>query len=377
MRILATSAPNQGHFYPMLSTLWALRAVGHDVIVGVPESFAEVAASTGLPAVAVSEGFRLGSLGSSAAGQGPSIEDLTEHLLDYYVPAASITAEGIVGLAETWRPSLVVSTGWEYSGPIAAARLGVPFLLHGWGLLADPVLDAPVAEALRPLHTAWGLPDGVPAPWRIIDNCPPTLQWTDVPANAIHSRYAPYNGTGVLPGWLFAAPTKPRVLVTLGHVPIKANHDDVLSRTVAALREFDIELVLAVGDQLDTSGLDLPAGTRVARGLPLNQLVQDCALVIHHGGAGSAMAATDAGVPQLGLPQMCVQYQHADRIAQVGAGLTLHPAQAAVAAIAEAVDELLAADGPRQVVKTLRHENSHAPSLPDVVARIEAGYRER
>lgn len=376
MRILATSAPNQGHFYPMLPTLWALRCAGHEVLVGVPEDFAPIAAGSGLPVMAVSKGFRLGSLGSSASRQGPSTADLVEHLRDYYVPAATITARGILQLAEAWRPAMVISTGWEYAGPMAATRIGVPFVLHGWGLLASPALDAPIAEALKPLHRQWGL-DRVREPWRVIDNCPRSLQWATPPATAIHSKYAAYNGSGVLPGWLLEPPARRRVVVTLGHVPIKANHDNVLGRTVKALREFDVEVVLAVGNQLDVENVELPHGTRVARGLPLTSLVENCSLVIHHGGAGSAMTATDAGVPQLGLPQMCVQYQHADRIAEVGAGIALHPAQASVEAIAKAVDRLLFDPEAPHVVKVLRSENAHAPAPPAVVANFTSAFRVR
>jgi EryCIII-like glycosyltransferase len=93
---------------------------------------------------------------------------------------------------------MVISTGWEYAGPMAATHVGVPFVLHGWGLLADPELDVPVAEALEPLHGQWGL-DRVREPWRLIDNCPRSLPWATPPATAIHSKYAAYNGSGVLP----------------------------------------------------------------------------------------------------------------------------------------------------------------------------------
>jgi UDP:flavonoid glycosyltransferase YjiC (YdhE family) len=372
MKILATSCPNQGHLFPMLPTLWALRNAGHEVLVAVPDRFVPLATAAGLPAISIAADFNLGDLGLRKANQGPTVSDLADHLVDYYVPATKLTVRSTVALAEAWRPDLVMCTDWEYAGPIAAAVTAVPTVLHGRGLLAHPGVDGPVAEALRPIHREWGLRDGAPAHWRTIDNCPPGLQWTTPPDTAIPSRYVAYNGSGVLPSWLLTPPEAPRVLVTLGNVPIKGNHADVLQRVVKALAPFDIDVVIAAGDNLDVGQLGtLSRRTRLVKGLPLSHVMPTCTAVIHHGGAGSAMSATIAGVPQLGLPQMCVQYQHADRVAEVGAGLVLHPEAATVEAIGGAVYSLLEDLRPRGTVRRLAAENAGRPRLDQVVQELE------
>ncbi len=375
MKILATSCPNQGHLFPMLPTLWALRNAGHDVLVALPDRFAQVAVAAGLPATSIADDFYLGDLGAEKASQGASTSDLIDHVIDYYVPATKLTVQKTVDLAETWRPDMVMCTDWEYSGPIAAALLGIPTVLHGWGMLAQPELKQPIADALAPVHHEWGLNNGAPEHWRTIDNCPPSLQWTAPPENAIASRYVPYNGSGAMEPWLFHKAEVPRVLVTLGNVPIKGDHAHVLRRTIQALLPFDIEVVIAAGDHLSVDQLgEVPHRTRLIRGLPLSHVVPTCDAVIHHGGAGSVMAATIAGVPQLGLPQMCVQYQHADRIAEVGAGLVLHPEHASVEAITASVEALLEDKCMRATVRRLQVENASRPRLDQVVQLLESAF---
>jgi L-noviosyl transferase len=157
-----------------------MRNAGHDVLVALSDRFARLAAAAGFPTVSVADDFYLGDLGRKKANQGATVADLIDHIIDYYVPATEHTIERTVELVDAWQPDLVMCTDWEYSAPIAAARLGVPTVLHGWGLLA-PETSQPIARALLPIHQRWGLPDGVPGHWRVIDNCPAGLQWTKPP----------------------------------------------------------------------------------------------------------------------------------------------------------------------------------------------------
>ena len=250
----------------------------------------------------------------------------------------------------------------------------MPTVLHGWGLLADPAVDEPIAEALRPIRRKWGLGEEAHSHWKIIDNCPPELQWRTPPANAVPSRYVPFNGAGVMPQWLFEQPDAPRVLVTLGNAPIGGDHANVLQRTVQALAAFDIDVVIAVGDHIKLDQLgERPARTRLIHTLPLSQVLPTCTAVIHHGGAGSAMAATAAGLPQLGLPQMCVQYQHADRIAEVGAARTAPGGGLGGGhqGIRTSVPE---EPGLQEVAWRLQNENAARTGLDETVRLLETAF---
>ena len=165
------------------------------------------------------------------------------------------------------------------------------------------------------------------------------------------------------------------MLVTLGNAPIGGDHANVLQRTVQALAAFDIDVVIAVGDHIKLDQLgERPARTRLIHTLPLSQVLPTCTAVIHHGGAGSAMAATAAGLPQLGLPQMCVQYQHADRIAEVGAARVLHPEEASVEAIRESVRSVLEEPGLQEVAWRLQNENAARTGLDETVRLLETAF---
>jgi UDP:flavonoid glycosyltransferase YjiC (YdhE family) len=373
MKVLATSAPSEEHLYPMLPTLWALRNAGHDVLVALPARFAKMAAATGLPATRVSEDIDIGL--TARVGQDATVGDQVNHIVEHYLPVTTRTVARTVALAEVWQPDLVMCSEWEYSGPIAAAAIGVPTVLHGRGMLPHPAINAPVAEALLPLHREWGLHDGAPDHWKIIDNCPPSLQWTTPPTNAIAGRYVNFHSPGELPAWVFDDPEAPRVLVTLSNEPLMRDRANLLRRITQALLPLDIEVIIATGDQLELDRLtELPRNTRLTHGLPLSHLAPTCSVVINDGSASSVMAAAISGVPQLGLPQVSGQYQHADRIAEIGAGLAIDPEQATVPAISDATSTLLNELGQRAIARRLQVENAGQPRLDEVVEVLERAF---
>ncbi|MER5640622.1 glycosyltransferase [Kitasatospora sp. NPDC002227] len=289
------------------------------------------------------------------------------------MPLGERHTAAMVRIAQAWRPDLLVHTGWEYAGPLAAARLGIPAVLHGWGLAAPAELDAPIARALEPLHRKWGLDAGVPEPWREIDVCPPSLQVRDHDRPLVKFGWAPYNGSGVVPAWLLGAPERRRICVTLGNVPIMGDHATVLASVLAGVRGLDAEVVIAGSARLAYDGL--PEGVRVLSGLPLSAILPGCDLVVHHGGAGSAFAALALGLPSLALPQMCVQYQHADRIAEVGAGLCLHPEQVTADSLAAALRTLTENTDYRDTARRLRQELAEQPPAGEAMAQLEAAAR--
>ncbi|HEV7649803.1 MAG TPA: nucleotide disphospho-sugar-binding domain-containing protein [Actinophytocola sp.] len=374
MKILATSCPSEEHLYPMVPTLWALRNAGHDVLVAAPSRFARAAAAVGLPATAYAPD--LDAVPNRAQpGENATIADLARHVVDHYVPVAQQAAPRAVTLAEVWQPDLVMCSDWEYAGPIAAAAIGAPTVLHGRGMLPHPAIKSMVDEALRPLHQEWGLHDGSPEHWKIIDNCPPSLQWTSPPSNTISSRYVTFHSPGELPPWVFDELEAPRVLVTLSAELPSRERAALLHKVVQALLPLDVEVVIATGDPLGLDRLsELPRRIRITGELPLSHLVPTCTAVIHDGNASSVMAAATMGVPQLGLPQICGQFQHIDRIEEIGAGLSLHPEQATVSTVTEAVRTLLCELGQRAVARRLQVENAGQPRLDEVVQVLERSF---
>src|SRR6185503_6872605 len=113
---------------------------------------------------------------------------------EHYAKIARFTVANVIHLAQRWRPDAVMHTPWEYAGPIAAARLGVPLVRHTWGVALPPELAPAEAETLAPVHREHGFPRD---PAFEVDVCPPALQYPDAQAG-VPMAYTAYNGSGVL-----------------------------------------------------------------------------------------------------------------------------------------------------------------------------------
>ncbi|MGW6931846.1 nucleotide disphospho-sugar-binding domain-containing protein [Lentzea sp. NPDC054927] len=368
MRVLVTSCPGYGHLYPLIPLSWALTNAGHDVLLALPDRFAQVGAATGLPAAAVGEvSIRTVFANSNHALYSENVtEALIEHVTEHYAKIAHFTVPSVIDLAERWRPDAVMHTPWEYAGPIAAARLGIPLVRHTWGVALPPELAAAEAVTLEPVHREWGFPDD---PALLVDVCPPSLQYPDAP-EGLPMAYTAYNGSGVLPAWLFEPRTRPRICVTLGSVPVPGGeHDRVLRTVLAGLKTIDADvLVITGGGALDPG--TVPANARVVDWVPLNQVLRVCDAVIHHGGSGTTMTSLHAGLPQLALPQMCDQHRHADRAEAVGAASKLLGDDVTADIVRDHARRMLDDPAPRVAAEKIRDEMRALPPPAAVVSTL-------
>ncbi|MET8760542.1 nucleotide disphospho-sugar-binding domain-containing protein [Lentzea sp. NPDC004782] len=370
MRVLVTSCPGFGHLYPLIPLSWALTNAGHDVLLALPDQFAQVGATTGLQAAAVGPVSIREVFANSnhALYSGNVTEALIEHVTEHYAKITRFTVSNVIGLAERWRPDAVMHTPWEYAGPIAAARLGVPLVRHTWGVALPAELAPAEAETLAPVHREHGFPDD---PALEVDVCPPALQYPDAPSG-LPMAYTAYNGSGVLPSWLFDPRTGPRICVTLGSVPVPGGeHDRVLRTVLRGLEKINAEvLVITGGGALDPG--TVPANTRVVDWVPLNQVLKVCDAVVHHGGSGTTMTSLHAGLPQLALPQMCDQHRHADRAEAVGAAAKLVGDDITAESVRDHVQRLLGDPAPRVAAEKIRDEMRALPPPAAVVSSLTA-----
>src|SRR6266508_3213136 len=245
VRVLVTSAPNHGHFFPMVPLSWALRNAGHEVLAAVPEMLVPVASGAGVPTVSIGDVLLEPHENDAPTSQNATDAALVEHVLDFYVPLAGATVDRIIEIARTWRADVIMHPSWEYAAPIAAAACGIPSLFHSWGLLPVPQIDEAANAALAPLRRRLGVDADRPAAnlsW--VDVCPPSFAEHDLPGG-LPMRYIAYNGSAVLDRWLLEEPSRPRVCVTLGNIPIMGEHDYVVATVLKALSTLDVEIVVA------------------------------------------------------------------------------------------------------------------------------------
>ncbi|MFI9381607.1 nucleotide disphospho-sugar-binding domain-containing protein [Kutzneria sp. NPDC052558] len=376
MRVLVVSAPGVGHVFPMVPLTWALRAAGHDVLVATAGD-ALVAAKAGLPVADVLPGLDMRAEFTRLREQNPALyeEVITRRMTDVremgpVLPMLSRPLlPGLLTAAEQFRPDVVVQGMMGGIGLIAAAKLGVPWVGHGFGF----VRGDGVPELFREHMAADFEQHGVELPQRraYIDVAPPSMLAGEPEGWSM--RYVPYNGGGVEPSWLGRAGDRPRVAVTLGTVAPDMSGLGPVERIIAAAPEVDAEFVLALGDKVDLNGLGtLPPNVRAAGWVPLNSLLATSSLLIHHGGAGTALTPLAMGVPQLVAPSGADRYINAAAVHNHGVGLQVEEAELD----ARVIGQLLSEEKFRAKAAEVGAEIAALPSPAEIATRIAEFVRE-
>jgi glycosyltransferase len=377
MRVLVTTAPLHGHFFPMVPLCWALRAAGHDVLVAGPENFVDDIAAAGLPAVASADpiGFADFMFHDRDGTKLPPPADPAARRASSGRAWGRLTARtlpGIAGIVRDWQPDLIVSEPTEYAGPIVAAAAGIPWVEHWWGLAAQPEYRPSAEVELAPELARYGL-ETLPEPAVRIDVCPPSVQRPGTP-EAQQMRYVPFNGPAVQPPWVSEPKTRPRICVTLGSMLPKVGLLDfggMLRDFATGLTEIGADVVIGVDAEVAAGWTDLPDGVRATGWLPLNLVLPACDLVVHHGGPGSVFTALALGVPQLALPQTADQFENAERMTDCGAGLQLLPDRRSTETVVAACREILDEPLYRKKAAAVAQENAVGPTPAEVVTVLE------
>ena len=125
-----------------------------------------------------------------------------------------------------------------------------------------------------------------------------------------------------LQAWLDAG--EPPVFVDFGSMS-GAGTQRAAGVVLQALAGTGRRCLIGAGLMSASGNQDLPAGWRVVHAAPHALLFPRVAAVIHHGGAGTIANALRAGVPQVILPLILDQYQHAHHLHR--AGLAPRPVQ--------------------------------------------------
>ncbi|MFB7665863.1 glycosyltransferase [Kitasatospora sp. NPDC056138] len=366
-------APGVGHLFPLVPLARALRELGHEVAVASMDG-GEVVAGSGLPFLPLAPGLDWRrEIREAGRTRRP---DLMKRVVETnaadreaFVPLAAhvndAVADATVELAARWRPDLVV---YEYLFPaalLAATSLGVPAVQHDLGFVRTPGLRALMLAEMAPAFARHGV-HRLPEHVETIDLAPPSMAagerygWSMRPVS--------YNGEGSLPERLAGPAHRPRVAVTLGTVPPKTDGLTRIERVIAAAAHVDADFVLATGD-LDLGALGtLPDNVRSYGWVPWRALLGTCGAAVHHGGSGTALAALDAGIPQLVLPDGSDRFVTADAVHERGAGLS---------ATAEEIDpallqRLITDDALAGAAREVRAEIAAMPSPTALAPRLTA-----
>jgi UDP:flavonoid glycosyltransferase YjiC (YdhE family) len=377
MKILFTSTRGLGHLYPLLPLARAARDAGDEVRFAVPATtvgavlrhdFSAEVATSGETSPAVAAVF----------GQLPASKDPLLHVIREYWAGALVEERLPIlrRIITAWRPDLVVNEVMDLAAPIAAEASGVPHVPLGVNALrvGHVGIDAAV-ERLNDARRSAGLPDRDDIAWAFrhlyVTPFPGFLEHPDLvrPATTVTYRHQDPDGCtpSVRPARSDAR--RPRVYASLG---TKATEDDqqlAAHRIVlAALGLVDADVTFTVGG-LSRPALGLvPGNVRLAGHLP-PRLTMDCDVVLTHAGAGTTTTALSRGLPLVCVPLFGDQPHNAERVAAVGAGLSL-PVSAGPRAVAAALDEVLATPSYGEVARSLGTSLAAAPTVEAVVPML-------
>ncbi len=350
MRVLLSTYGSRGDVEPMVGLAVQLRALGAEVRVCAPpdEDFTQ----------------RLSGVGVTLVPVGPSARALTNAA----PPPSSLperAAELIAGQFETVIPAaegcdVLVSTGMTPAAAGArsvAEKLGIPSVSVTFQQLTLPspqrrplaypgrplppeVTDNKVlwdldarninelfGEALNKNRASIGLPpvenvrDHVigDRPWLATD---PVLDpWQQTPGLDVVQT-----GAWILPDprplpeklTAFLDAGEPPVYVGFGSMPMHASAD-VARVAIESVRAQGRRAVLSRG-WADLDLIDEEDDCFVVGEVNQQALFGRVAAVVHHGGAGTTLAATRAGAPQVVVPQLADQPYWAGRVAELGVG---------------------------------------------------------
>lgn len=364
MRILFTTVGLSGHFFPSVPLAWALRARGHDVLIGCADGFSEAAVHSGLPVAPCGPADRFADLAARDGAAMGTDERRRVHGRVFGRLAVQILP-GMRRLVSTWRPDLIVSERAEAAGPLTAAAHGVPLVEMHWGVA--PLYEYRQATAAE-LHT-----DRLPDPDLVLNPWPPSLRKPH--ALGHHSiRTVAYSGPARVAAWMLRPRSRPTICVSLGTVLPDLSDDLVgstLGRIVGGLAALDVDVIVAVDDDVAAGLPELPAGVVHVGWLPLPQVFAVCDLVVHHGGQGTTLAALSAGRAQLVLPQFDDQFDNATAVAEAGAGLTLTADELRESEVTRRCTELLGRQRYRHAAAEIAAEIAEQPSPADVAGALE------
>lgn len=167
-------------------------------------------------------------------------------------------------------------------------------------------------------------------------------------------------------------PGREVVLVSLG----TAYHDrpDFFRACLTAFAGTPWHVVLAVGDRVDRATLGpVPPNVEVHSTVPQLRVLRSAAAFVSHAGMGSTMEALALGVPIVAVPQMTEQQANADRIAELGLGMRLTPAEAGAERLRAAVQEVATDERIRVALRDMRDHIAAAggaTAAADVVERV-------
>jgi len=293
----------------------------------------------------------------------PNAETMARLFAAIALRDARAQGHDVVTASAAWRPDALVNDGIALGVPLASGLLRLPWAtVSPFVFCTIPATDVPppflgvrrlpsphgqlIAAALnratdlrlarcsrhwRDAAAAWKV--AAPASTiRTAGSSPLLYLYPGGPPLEYPRRSWPPHAHGVGPLLLGPTPpvvaqpaTRPRIFLTEG----TTHTDRRLTRlAMRALADLPVDLVIALGDRdPDEQPGPLPANASLLRYVNYRVALSGASLLVTNGGAGSLLAALEAGVPSLILPAGLDKVEAAQRLVWSGAALRLPSAE--------------------------------------------------
>ena len=384
MRLLFTTQPGHGHFFPMLPLAHAARAAGHEVAFATSSRFCRHVRAAGFECLPAGADWLEAEIHETfpdvATTAAMGVREETAWWLNNvwagHLPAEM--AQDVVSLARSWHPDVVVHEQWELGGALGAELSGLPYAMHAQGLLMSASRWKTLAGAsLGRLRQRLGLTPDPDLRWVhrhcYFDTIPPSFQ---VPHDLeVAHRYRPVarrppSAQDAVPSWMGDLGPLPTVYASMGTVFNQVPH--VFEAILSGLADEPVNLILVVGESQDPASLAAgPGNVHVERFVAQATVLPYCDVVITHAGYNTVSEALGQGLPLLTIPLRVDQPINAERCVQLGVGLRLVPAQVSPESVRHSVRELLGDPGYRTNAERIRDEIEAMPPIEGAVERLE------
>jgi UDP:flavonoid glycosyltransferase YjiC (YdhE family) len=367
MRVLFSGVPAFGHLLPLVPFVRAAQAQGHDVAV-LTSAAMEPALAVELPGVPfLGAGPEPMEIVAEVARHSPGADPINnpqpETVADFFAGARiDLAYDDALAAARTWRPDVLVVDAADFVGPIVAAGLAVPYAMVAFGPEVPPEFTQPMIKVAASRYAERGLT--MQPPIAVVDPAPASFQapgWAASPV-AVSYRAEPYSRGTSTPAEPSVSGERPTVLVTLGTV---FNDASLLTAILTSVAALDVEVVATLGVQLSEPPITA-ANIRYEGFRPLAELLPSVDVVVTTGGAGTVLAAANAAVPLVVLPQGADQFINAARAEAAGvAVVTADPTS-----VGDAVTRILSSDEIRGAARSVAAEIAARPDATTVLTQV-------
>lgn len=385
-RFLFLPMPGHGHVNPTLAVAAELVDRGHQVTYLLPERFRDPVKASG----AEFAGYEAEPLEPGPAGGSPLAS-----LFRQLTAIAEQVADPLLELYDGLAPDLVVGESFSLWGSLLVAARSAKGVQ-----LAPSYVMGPQSPVARAAGDAGGPPPVDPARLAAVaarygaqlENPVATVLRRTLPTVVFmpaefHPAPTEFDPPAYFVGPALGRPeaddgfdlsrleATPGIYVSLGTV--FNERKDFFEACLEAFGGGERPLVLNHGVRLSATDFpDAPDDVVLASHVPQLRVLEHSAVFVTHGGMGSTMEALAHGVPMVVVPQMIEQRVTAERVAELGLGVWLDPADVTPRALADAVSTVLSDPSYRAACARMREVvrgAGGARAAADVLVAAAAG----